>query len=1061
MSGGNPTVYTNDSGLALQASSGPITLTGTSLAVAAGSALIQAPITASGSLTVQGGATLNGPVTCSNLSLQTLAVSGAVNLQGTTTLQSITVGGAAALQAAVTVGGPLSGQAATLAGQLSVAQAATLQSTLQVGGNATLLGQLSVTGQAAFGAQVSFGSGVTLAANTTLTAYDQVVQDRLTVQSQLVATGSSSRPLSVASTSSASTDSVEIYYDRTAASSAAYAQTTLTPGGGFVLSTSGKPALTTNLSNQQTTATANRSGDTFCIKGDGTISTKTELLLDNSAAQSAQVARLGCDSSGLYISPASATKAVAVDLTGKLNATKGAAVLGGMTTDTLTVPSMSAGSLAATSITSGSLTCSTVSAGGSSVLALAGADANSTVTIPALMTASVAAPASKALTLAGADSNTSTVVKGRLQVDTLATATASSLTVAPPVAFGGTISAPQTSFGSVSVVAAQNAAAQLTLDASASASGDVATLAAAPSTGLQLSVAAGPVFTTNFGSMATAWPNAVTVSGQLTAAGALVAQGTLAVSGASVFGGGLAPSSAATLDLGTSSLKWRTAYIGTSLVLPNSTFTGKLSELTADLLNLTGAQSILYNNVRGLTLKNASTTASSTADIYFDRSAVSSVQTGGIGMGGDTQGLFLATNGVQRVNISTSGMVGVGALPVSPLTVQVGGSAQDFKGNGLYVFNPNTTSSTGSPQNAVITTQVQALNSSANAFHCFDNTQASWSIGIRGADSKFYLSPSNTSAAASPKLTLDNGGNATFAGGLLVGDGSASLPSYGFSTDTNTSTGFYHPAVSTIAATVGAQRCMQWNSDKSVTAYGNLGVTQSVTAAGATVTGFASLGSLGVNQNAAVTGTLTVTGVTNTSDTLVSSATTSTGMLRLAGKSTQQAEATMTFNRTGAGSNLWSMGQGTFSTTDDFTIGGGAGLGAVLQMNVTTGYVTLRYGGTSTSDRRLKKDISSLSAGSGLEIVKRLRPVNYRWASGGDSKRHLGFIAQDVQEVIGEEYGTVHEVVTASKPPELALAYTELIAPLVEAVKTLARQVEELKDAKSDTWRLPRGHVPC
>ena len=1048
MSSGNATVVTNDSGVGLRAASGAVTLTGLSLQVNASSATLQTPVTLGSSLSVQGASTLGG-TTCTSLSTSSAAVSGTLTVGGAATLQTLAVNGGASLQSA-SVSGPVTAQNAQVSGALTVGGATQLQSTLQVGGNVTVTGQLGVTGQATFGAPVSFGGNVTFATNTSFSCFNQTVQNQLTVQSSIVATGTATRQASLVSTAtSAGAAQTELYYDCTAATSGAYAQTRLTPGGGFSLLTGGKPALTTSVANQQTTATANRAGDTFRVAGDGSISTTTEIFLDNSAAQAAQVGRVGCDSSGLYLSPGSASKAVAVSLSGQLNAARGVSVTGGLTSDTISAPSLSAGALAATSASVvGTLTCSAIAAGGSAVLALQGADANKTVSAPVLQTASVVAPSSTALVLAGKDSSLSTKVTGRLLVDLIDVNSSSALTINPPVTFNGKVTSAQTSFGSLAVTAANGTSAQLLLDASASGSGNTATVAAVPGTGLQLAVAGSTIMTANFSTLATNFPNAVTVSGTMTVAGTTLVQGGLNVNGSVSCAGGVAPVVSNAADLGSASNKWRSAYLGTSVVLPNAVFTGKLSELTADMLTLNGPLAVQYNNIRGLTIKNASATASSTADIFFDRSAVASAQTGGIGMGGDTQGLFLATNGVQRINISTTGLVGVGTTPLAPLSLQVGGNTQDFKGNGLYVFNPNTTSSGSSPQNAVITTQVQALNNSANAFHCFDNTQASWSFGMRGGDSRLYFSPSNTSAVASPQLTLDQGGNATFGGGLLIGDGTVSKPAYGFSTDTNNATGFYHPSTSTIGVAVGGVQALQFNNDKSVTAFGNLGVVQNVTAAGANVTGQASIGTLTVSGAATIGGGLTTSGTTSSSDTVISSATTSTGMLRLAGKSSSQAEATLAFNRTGAGSTLWTMGQGTYQSTDDFCIGGGTGQGACLQISAANGYVTLRHGGTSTSDRSLKKDICPLN--DGLDVIENLHPVRFRWRKGGDSARHMGFIAQDVQEVLPE--GVVHSV-PSDDGRILTIGYTELIAPLVDAVQRLSAEVRDLKT------RLPAASV--
>jgi len=55
--------------------------------------------------------------------------------------------------------------------------------------------------------------------------------------------------------------------------------------------------------------------------------------------------------------------------------------------------------------------------------------------------------------------------------------------------------------------------------------------------------------------------------------------------------------------------------------------------------------------------------------------------------------------------------------------------------------------------------------------------------------------------------------------------------------------------------------------------------------------------------------------------------------------------------------------------------------------------------GTQTSDRRVKKDITSYVGG--LDLIEQLNPVNFKYTHG-DGKVRAGFIAQDVQSVIPE-----------------------------------------------------------
>lgn len=91
----------------------------------------------------------------------------------------------------------------------------------------------------------------------------------------------------------------------------------------------------------------------------------------------------------------------------------------------------------------------------------------------------------------------------------------------------------------------------------------------------------------------------------------------------------------------------------------------------------------------------------------------------------------------------------------------------------------------------------------------------------------------------------------------------------------------------------------------------------------------------------------------------------------------------------------------------------------------------------SSSDRRLKSDIAPIEAA--LSKIRRLSGVTYRMA--GSDAREMGLIAQEVQEVAPEA------VVEAEGL--LRLAYGNLIGLLVEAIKDLAIQVDQLKRTSS------------
>jgi len=126
----------------------------------------------------------------------------------------------------------------------------------------------------------------------------------------------------------------------------------------------------------------------------------------------------------------------------------------------------------------------------------------------------------------------------------------------------------------------------------------------------------------------------------------------------------------------------------------------------------------------------------------------------------------------------------------------------------------------------------------------------------------------------------------------------------------------------------------------------------------------------------------------------------------------------------------------------------------------------------STSDVNLKTDIVDTTLG--LDFIKSLRPVQYKWKKtdgGKDGVRdHQGLIAQEVKAILdaqsetdassqamwcdfsvdGEEDEIVDQddpekTVKIPAPTDQALRYSELIGPIIKAVQELSIQVEENK----------------
>jgi hypothetical protein len=92
----------------------------------------------------------------------------------------------------------------------------------------------------------------------------------------------------------------------------------------------------------------------------------------------------------------------------------------------------------------------------------------------------------------------------------------------------------------------------------------------------------------------------------------------------------------------------------------------------------------------------------------------------------------------------------------------------------------------------------------------------------------------------------------------------------------------------------------------------------------------------------------------------------------------------------------------------------------------------------SLSDRRLKENINDIKVD--YDMLNSIRSVSFDWKDSGKSA--YGFIAQEIEEIMPEIVNENEE--TSYK----SVSYTQLIPHLLEAIKDLKRQVDELKEKK-------------
>lgn len=84
----------------------------------------------------------------------------------------------------------------------------------------------------------------------------------------------------------------------------------------------------------------------------------------------------------------------------------------------------------------------------------------------------------------------------------------------------------------------------------------------------------------------------------------------------------------------------------------------------------------------------------------------------------------------------------------------------------------------------------------------------------------------------------------------------------------------------------------------------------------------------------------------------------------------------------------------------------------------------------------------------GLDLIKKLSPIKFKYDqskfSGKIDKRiHLGLSAQELIEILPEEeFAVVHK----DSQGFLMVDYTELISPLISAVKELDNKIEKLEN---------------
>ena len=120
-------------------------------------------------------------------------------------------------------------------------------------------------------------------------------------------------------------------------------------------------------------------------------------------------------------------------------------------------------------------------------------------------------------------------------------------------------------------------------------------------------------------------------------------------------------------------------------------------------------------------------------------------------------------------------------------------------------------------------------------------------------------------------------------------------------------------------------------------------------------------------------------------------------------------------------------------------------VGGTTVMNTTTGRIDASNDvvAFATSDKRLKNNITPIE--DALNKVSQVQGIEFDWIPKegihGNEGHDVGIIAQEIEKVLPE-------VVTTRDNGYKAVKYEKIIPLLVEAIKELQKEVQELKNSK-------------
>ena len=89
------------------------------------------------------------------------------------------------------------------------------------------------------------------------------------------------------------------------------------------------------------------------------------------------------------------------------------------------------------------------------------------------------------------------------------------------------------------------------------------------------------------------------------------------------------------------------------------------------------------------------------------------------------------------------------------------------------------------------------------------------------------------------------------------------------------------------------------------------------------------------------------------------------------------------------------------------------------------------------SDRRIKDNIIDLPNDKGLSFIQKIRPVQFTYKKSTQQRKHWGFIAQEIREVVGSDNYSIWGEQRETEFKKQHIAPSEFLGPIVKSIQEL------------------------